>query len=76
VHKPIMFAMLLQCNNNSNYEEAHFQILSCRTGVFDLSLNYLAKFMATVYPNARSFVGLIEGLDKHFVHILVDLFLS
>lgn len=40
MHKPIMFAMLLQCNNNSIYEEAYFQILSCRTGVFDLSLNY------------------------------------
>lgn len=47
VCKAIVFATLLQCNNDSIYEEAQFHILSCKTEVFDLSQNCLAKPIAT-----------------------------
>lgn len=62
VCKAIVFAMLLQCNNDSIYEEAQFHILSCKTEVFDLSQNCLAKPVA-----ARSLWEFMEGLFRDIV---------
>ena len=68
----------MQCYYNviMTVEEAYFKILSCRTEIFDLLLNHIAKFMATIYPKSQELLGINKGLDKYSVCILVDLFLS
>lgn len=75
VCKAIVFAMLLQCNNDSIYEEAQFHILSCKTEVFDLSQNCLAKPVATrsLWDSWKGSSGILLNWEPSSLFLLVCL---